>query len=119
MSDELQDIAESSGWIPRLERFKAQLAEIVKPDNLAEILYRDRHLKRSEIDDKLMNLGYQLAIRQLIAGVSSGDTRAIDLFMKRHDLYNNGRRSEEPTPGDNAAPYSRPQRDVKVEDEVG
>ncbi len=94
----------------RVERFQRHLDEILKPENLAEILYRDRKLSRREIDAKVIELGYNAALRVLAAQACTGDTRALDLFLKRCDLYHSSRRTNDANTEDTPAPYSRPQR---------
>ncbi len=110
MSTIEHDPDESEHINVRTERFQRRLNEILKPENLADILYRDRKLSRTEIDAKVIELGYDAALRTLAALACSGDTKALDLFLKRCDLYHATRRGAATVEDAAPAPYTRPQR---------
>lgn len=79
--------AEERGEGTRLRQFKAKLESILNPEDLARILFHDRKLTRSEIDAKIFDLAYQVALRKLAAEACAGDVKALDLFLKRADQY--------------------------------
>lgn len=70
-----------------MERFKAKIEELVNPEDLVPILYRDRDLTPDEIDEKVLVIGYQIALRKLVQQACANDTKAIDLLFKRADSH--------------------------------
>ncbi len=112
MSTSEQDQATPDQLSIRVERFQRKLDSILKTDNLSELLYLDRKLSRSEFDASVIEIGYRAALRKLASEALAGDVKALDLFLKRCDLYFSTKRVSEAPEEATAAPYSRPQRNT-------
>lgn len=104
-----QPAAESEQDSVRVGRYASKIEDILELGNLAQKLYRDRKLTKREIDAKLIEFGYQVALRQLIASACNpdapqSDIKALDLFLKRCDLYFSANEERTPNP-DEPAPF--------------
>lgn len=92
----------------RVHQWKTKLDNLCDIKKLAEALYLDRDLTRSEFDEKVIDLGYRAALRVLAAEACAGDTKALDLFLKRCDLHFNQHRKTGPPDDSQAPPEYKP-----------
>ncbi len=118
MSTNPQDAVKRSTK-PHLNSVKAKpwvnkLKSLTDPKEIALQLYLDRDLTRDEFDAKVIELGYRAALRALAAQACNGDTKALDLFLRRCDQHFSAKRAPSAGSSDSeAAPYSRPQRETQ------
>ena len=98
----------------RAQAYKVKFEELIKPANLALILYRDRKLDRAGIDAKVIELTYHAVLRKLACDALNGNTKAQDLFLKRADSYYSSKRSVEVIKGE---PVKAPPRRDGADDE--
>lgn len=72
---------------PDAQEFADRIQEIADPKNLETFLYLNRHLTREEYEAKVIEIGYRAMLKTLVAMGCSGDTKALDLGLKRCDLH--------------------------------
>ncbi len=103
------DSVKASPWLKKLK-------SLTDPKEIALQLYLDRDLTRAQVEAKVIELGYVIALRKLCAEACNGDTKALDLFLRRCDAYFSSKRSPGVGSSDESpAPYSRPQRETSEE----